>query len=232
MTRSYPLAILAAGAIGTVLVWLLGPGYCRSRREPPVPSTGPQRPSRWQIIDRRGRIHYLDDLVPGTEIEGADLRRADWHDFPGLADGKVEFIRCDFRGGNLAGAQLGRMRFRGCNFSGANLSGVDLGFAALRRCDLSGANLTGVDLRNQDLTSNSMRGTRLRGARYDLNERWPDGMAPGQVGAILDVAGGGIPAGQDLRGRNLRNANLAEAFLARVDFRGADLRGAHSSILS
>ena len=67
----------------------------------------------------------------------------------------IPFLGGDFRGMNLAGAQLGNGNFTGSHFEGANLIGTNFTGANLTNCDFSGADvaevtwtaatLTGVD---------------------------------------------------------------------------------------
>jgi uncharacterized protein YjbI with pentapeptide repeats len=87
------------------------------------------------------------------------------------------FGKCDWRGANLAAAQLGpgrggqqmlpmlsRTDLAGCNLAGANLAGADLIGASLAFTDLTGANLSDANLAGADLSRANMTGADVTGA--------------------------------------------------------------------
>lgn len=127
----------------------------------------------WQVINTAqgkggsgGRIEALQELtkdkVPligvdvagaflqGTKLDGAKLRRANFHN-------------SDVRNASLVGADLSDADLSGCNlrnsdltrarFSGAELNDADLSESNLTGADLSNTNLEGADLHDADLRS-------------------------------------------------------------------------------
>lgn len=152
------VGMLAAAALVTARVWVLAPVYCvlRTKAPPTVVSSPP--PSRWRIVDGHRRIWFLDELEPGSVIEGADLRGADWHDYQGLDDSFAKFVRCNFRGANLSGADLKKIEFCYCNFASADLSHASLGWG--------------------DWRTNALRGATLKDADYYIETKWPRGFNP------------------------------------------------------
>ena len=75
----------------------------------------------------------------------------------------------DCSGANISG-DLSNSVLQGANFAGARLVGVGLSSAVVRGADFTDANLDYAD---------------LRGAKYDLETRWPSDLDPAARGAIL-----------------------------------------------
>jgi hypothetical protein len=102
-------------------------------------------------------------------------------------------------GANLRGAMLVRAPLAGADLWGADLHGADLHSANLHgadlwEADLRGADLTGADVEWADLVPRSHRSpdptaafvwADVNGARYDRYTRWPKGVDPTELGAIL-----------------------------------------------
>jgi uncharacterized protein YjbI with pentapeptide repeats len=117
---------------------------------------------------QRGAIR----LQPGVKLHGANLRNADLR--------HEDLHGADLSGANLTGVQLNGADLRGASLRAATL--VDGQAEWYENLDLSGA-----DLRAADLTGVSMddETVTLTGALYDSRTRWPAGVDPHQLGAIL-----------------------------------------------
>lgn len=117
------------------------------------------------IYDRRTRwpagfhprLHGVICLEPGAKLHGANLRDA------------------DLEGDDLHGADL----------SGANLTGVQFNGTDLRGASLRGATLVDDDAEWYEYEHPDLSGADFRGALYDSDTRWPSGLDPSQLGAIL-----------------------------------------------
>jgi uncharacterized protein YjbI with pentapeptide repeats len=97
-----------------------------------------------------------------------------------LRDAKL--FRTQLGGVNLSDAQLDRARMRETNLDSADLTGARLDRADLRDSVLNGAILCGASLIR----------TRLEGALYDSQTRWPKGFDPVARGATLEGPADGI----------------------------------------
>jgi hypothetical protein len=93
-------------------------------------------------------------------------------------------------GAPLAGADLWGADLRGADLHSANLHGADLWEA-----DLCGADLTAADVDWADSVPSRHRApdptvafgwADVRGARYDRYTRWPSGIDPKELGAVLE----------------------------------------------
>lgn len=102
---------------------------------------------------QRRRRPSPDELLPGADLRGVDLR------YGLLTD--LDLSRADLAGADLSNALLERARLRDANLSGAILSR-----ARLDGADLSGANLTGAVLDRSVLTAADMGGANLSQASF------------------------------------------------------------------
>jgi isoamylase len=127
----------------------------------------------------------------GATMAHADLRRAL------LTSAKLSranldtaiLVEADLRQASLEEARLRSADLRQAKLVEANCMATDFTNACLDQADLSGANLEqavlfGADLRGANLTGAVLLRSDLRGARYDNRTRWPEGFAPGEVGAV------------------------------------------------
>jgi hypothetical protein len=115
--------------------------------------------------------------LSGTNLRGVDLGQADLR--------RAVLAGADLRGANLAGADLRAGRLQSAFLQGADLQGADLENADLRTAVMTDANLAGANLTGTILACchDEKRSTDLRGARYDVRTRWPDGFIPDGHGA-------------------------------------------------
>lgn len=119
------------------------------------------------------RATLRTEEVPTAWLDDADLRPNG-----GVpADlSQALLVGASLRGAHLEGAILAGARLNDADLSGASLSGADLSDTSFLGADLSGADLTGTDLSGATFDSD----TRLSGARYDWQTRWPPSVAQQQ----------------------------------------------------
>ncbi len=141
----------------------------------------------------------------------------------------------DFKGANLAFADLQGARLSGSNFYDANLEGANLRQAELRgaklwAANLAGADLADADLRDADLGGANLQNASLRGARLQ-NTNLTDANLGGAVLSDAHFDGSTLVdanlAGANLTGAHLVSADLMEANLAAASLQSADLQGAN-----
>jgi len=126
-----------------------------------------------------GRIALAreDAAAYAWRVRAANLRGAD--DLRRL----YEAGERDFRGAQLACADLTGAELEGADLSTANLAGASLIGSNLRntrlvRSDLAGAILRQADLRGADLRGTPLGRADLKAARYDAATRFPAGFSP------------------------------------------------------
>ena len=160
---------------------------------------GPGLLGRLSSAFGRAQRPEADELVPGSDLSGRDLRRV-----------------------RLAGLDLSGANLSDCRLDGADLSGADLSGARLERARLSGADLTGANaararfddavLRRADLTGLDASEASFIGARFSEA-----------------VFAGACFVGADLSAALLADVDLADADLSRALMEQADLAGADLS---
>jgi isoamylase len=116
-----------------------------------------------------------------AHLEHADLTRANL-DTTALVGANLD--HASLRDTRLRSADLRNATLVGADCSSADFTNASLDQADLSRAQLQDARLFGADLRGADLRGAVLLRTDLRGARYDLHTRWPDGFLPGQAGAV------------------------------------------------
>jgi uncharacterized protein YjbI with pentapeptide repeats len=120
--------------------------------------------------------HLRHAYLVAAHLAGASLMNANLEE--------VCLLGATMSGTNLVGANLSRAHLEWAflvtaNLQNANLAGARLMGAELESANLAHANLIGTDLRETRLTW-----TRLRGARYNADTRWPEGFDPVAAGAV------------------------------------------------
>jgi Pentapeptide repeats (8 copies) len=123
----------------------------------------------------------------GGEIPRVDAAiRAQWirrQAEAAVLDSRDNLSGLDFRNRNLAELDLSRKDLSAANLDGANLAGADLSQSDLRRASLRDSNMAGALLAGTRLEGAQLAGANLRGAEFDRKTRWPEGFAPGDMGA-------------------------------------------------
>ncbi len=188
------------------------------------PSSGPEHPSSASVtrrrlstlLRRRGGGALPQDLGPGAQLAGRDLRRLKLGrlDLTGavLTDARLDgadLSRTCLAGARLDGARLARARLIGADLSGATASGAvfddaDLSSADLRSLKADGASFIGTDFDRVRLGGADLARTDLSAARF----------------ADVDLADA------DLSGALLEQTDLAGARLDEAVVRGAEIDGA------
>lgn len=140
-------------------------------------SCPPQHPLQARVealleLRRLGESQFMDVVLEGAALEGADLRETSFQqvrfDHANLKG--AQLYNCDFRfsrdleGVNLEGANVYSSELIAANLKGANLQRASLGQANLERADLTGANLQGANLMYADLDGANLTGATLTGA--------------------------------------------------------------------
>ncbi|MFT5680934.1 MAG: hypothetical protein ACI8RZ_001840 [Myxococcota bacterium] len=133
--------------------------------------------ARLTAADLRGLI--LDGVVlwrasmPDAQMEGIRLRGADMRG--------TDLENADLRGADLTDADLRGSMLRGVRLDAAILTRADLRGAMLTRASLRGADLSEADLGGTDMREASLDHAVLRGAIWNEDTRWPEGMSPPDV---------------------------------------------------
>ncbi len=147
----------------------------------------------WDALDFRLRARIKDmraaDLagvnLDTIHLDGKDLENARFAGSSLVAAylNRSKFVRADFTAADLtmanlynvdaAGACFARAVLRRAAFVQASLAGADL-----RRADLTDADLSQADLRGADLTGATLADTRLTGAEFDPDTKFPVGFTP------------------------------------------------------
>lgn len=206
LVRFVSLTLLGVAGSAALLAWFAPQLHAPPHQRRSVQSAAFPPASRWQVRDAHGRTWDLANLPSNAVIDGADLRRIDWHELPGLRREwpSATFVRCDFRGADLSSVDLSCHEFHHCDFRGANLSTL---------------------LGEEDWETNDIRSAYLQGALCGIDTRWPRGFDAHSHGVRIRYVGGDL-RGKDLRHRNLAGADLSETVLAGADLRGANLTNA------
>jgi isoamylase len=143
---------------------------------------------------RRAQLEGAD--LSGARLQGAAMAHADLRrallaraDLSRATLDTAILVQADLRDAALAEARLRSTDLRQAKLCRALCTSADFTNACLDQADLSGARLEqttlfGADLRGADLRDAVLLRADLRGARYDNRTRWPDGFAPGEVGAV------------------------------------------------
>jgi isoamylase len=129
--------------------------------------------------------------LTGAAMTQADLRRAvltradlSRANLDNVILVEADLSRAVLSESRLRSADLRNARLAEATCVAADFTNACLDQADLARADLRGATLFGADLRGADLTGAVLLQTDLRGTRYDTATRWPEGLVPGDVGAV------------------------------------------------
>jgi hypothetical protein len=106
-----------------------------------------------------------------ADLQNADLSGVDFHGRP-LSDLYSDHPKPTHP--NFTRANLTRANLSGARLCYADLTEANLSNANLERADFFEAVLAGADLRGANLTDAKLKCAFLRGARYDLNTKWPN----------------------------------------------------------
>jgi uncharacterized protein YjbI with pentapeptide repeats/predicted negative regulator of RcsB-dependent stress response len=163
----------------------------------------------------RGRVP-LEELVPGADLVGRDLRR-------------MKLAGLDLRGADLSdarleGADLGRADLTGARLDRARLDRARLSDAVLAEVRAEGARFDDAVLRRADLRRFSAPDASFIGARFD-GARFEGASLVGADLSAARLADVDL-ADTDLSGALLEQTDLAGAELSRAAVKGAELDGA------
>ncbi len=131
--------------------------------------------TRWPSLTwtaERLREEGVRLIGPGSDLKGARLFRAHLHG---------DLSGSNLEGADLRYADFGDSH-KGANLRRANLRGARLA-TWLDRADMRGANLATVNLCGQDFRKVRLEGARLNRAYYNRWTRWPRGFRPAAHGA-------------------------------------------------
>ena len=150
-------------------------------------------------------IKEIDLATPNKNLKGVQLQNAN------LQNANLQganLVDANFSGANLIDANLSRANFSGAYLTRANLAGANLTGAYLARARFIEANLTGADLNGANLTEtnfnganlieadltetilekpimgDSMKKTKLKGAKYSAETTDYDNLRPEERGMI------------------------------------------------
>jgi uncharacterized protein YjbI with pentapeptide repeats len=117
--------------------------------------------------------------LTSTSFNGADLTRCDFRD---AETGAASFQKAKFTDADLRGVDMSKASAQGATFTNADL----------RKCkgigDITGANFRGANLCGANLlqaTDYGPNSAKFKGAKYDRLTRWPTGVDPEAVEAVL-----------------------------------------------
>lgn len=128
---------------------------------------------------RMNGANFSDMTIENTTFEQCDLAGADFEE--AVFKGACKFYRVTMNGADLEEADFGGATFDSVNFRGANLSETK-NFGSVNRVNFDGADLSGADLSG---ISGSMEDIRWEGALYDDETKFPKGIDPKAVGAVM-----------------------------------------------
>ena len=132
-----------------------------------------------------------------ASFRGAKLIQANlsWAHMPDTNGREANFQKANLMGTNLKNADLQSADFEAATMNGVSLINANLEAANLQRCDLNWAdlrqaNLEGADLSNADLAwanlcDTDLSRSKLTGARYNSQTKWPEGFVPEAAGCEL-----------------------------------------------
>lgn len=170
----------------------------------------------WERCRLRNTVWRKARVLGKPDFRGADLAEAD---LSGVTMPCAVFESSDLWRANLTDAILPRANLEGANLCSANLKGCDLSAANLKgarleSADLERANLTKACLESADLERAKLRNAVLYGA--DLKEcRLGLKAKPDLEGADLRFA---VLSGLDLEGASLKGAMLGNAICRNTNF--------------
>jgi hypothetical protein len=166
-----------------------------------------------------------------ANLRGADLSEADlrWANLTraNLREANLEgaiFFGDDSMGNY--GANLRRADLRKAKLGGADLRGVTFAGADLRYADFRGADMRGADLGNADLTWAKLGKADLRGARYNVDTKFPTSFRPQERGMTTRMGRGDFMEGFIRRPGDVRSSARTMGHLAE---RGSPYRGSSDS---
>ncbi len=168
------------------------------------------------LLRRRGAGELPQDLGPGADLSGRDLRRLKLSrlDLTGANLTGARLDGADLARTCLAGARLDRARLARARLNGTDLSDATAGSAVFDDADLTGANLSSLLARGASFVGADFAGVQLQGAdlsRADLS-----------AASLVDVD----LVDADLSGTLLEQTDLAGARLDDAQFIGAEIDGA------
>jgi len=209
----------------------------------------PPSSPRSSVLRWEGQRPPRDQIRPGADLTGANLRRTDLSgmdlsraDLTGADLNYANLYDTDLSDANLSGADLYRAKLKGAKLRRADLANADLTGADLRDADLEGANLENASLRDANLVGANLDGATLppdwerhvgsrsstgrwQGESPTMEEIKPGADLTGAYLATVDLAYEGL-SGADLRFAQLYLANLNGADLSDARLNHADLAGA------
>ncbi len=118
-----------------------------------------------------------------TRLDGRDMTASD-------LSGNLA-IHVNFHDSVLSAAKVKEATLAYCDFSSANLHGTDFSKSVLVNSNFSdaildGTNFTGCSLQGANLQSRVFRNVILKQAKYDAQTKWPPGVFPLEMGAVMD----------------------------------------------
>jgi uncharacterized protein YjbI with pentapeptide repeats len=173
-------------------------------------------------------VRDCSDMLPLMDY--SDLSRCD---LTGVdLSGRYLYVRVDFSGSVMRGANLSGATFQGANFSGAMLAGVNFSQATIRDCqfdppettttDLTGANLTGAKLLDCDLTGADLTGALLRSTVINNTVMTGTILTDARLTKVTMIH----LNWPDFDATVIRQRSLEEAFIQNCDLRDAKMGGA------